>query len=128
MPGWFDDYYAETHPRHLMDGVYLQWLRAAPSLPKEAPSTSFRIRMKLNPKEADRRLSRIRTQFLSLKEAITKRCRYLERDFRLKETLFQADEELMIAIVTLRSYKVGERHHIADTVSTSFSLKMLFQF
>ena len=115
--GWFDDYYADTYLRPtVMDGVHIQWLRAAVSHPKEAPSASFRVRIKLNPKEADRRLTRIRTRFLALKDVITTRCGLLERDFRLQKTLFQADEELMIACVTLRSYQLGERHHIADVV------------
>ncbi|KAJ9605577.1 hypothetical protein H2200_010234 [Cladophialophora chaetospira] len=99
-----------------MDDVHMELLAAAFSHPREAPSATFQIRIKLTPREAENRLTRIRERFLFLRGTIIGRCRLLEGEPRLQRTLFRADEELLMACQTLRFYRLGERYHIADTV------------
>jgi hypothetical protein len=99
-----------------MNEVHIQWLKGCFGTPREEASASFQIRIKLTPKEAERRLTKIRERFLVLKNVITQRCRMIEQDRRLEKALLEADNELWYSVVALRSYRVGEQHFIGDAV------------
>ncbi|KIW25951.1 uncharacterized protein PV07_09085 [Cladophialophora immunda] len=99
--------------------MYERFLRGWfwPSTPKIA-TPSFRIRTKLNSDEAVRRLHKIRTSLQMTKQEIVDICRTVEQDGQLQGALFKADTELLVTILAVRTYHVGEREYIGAAVLT----------
>ncbi|OAP55843.1 hypothetical protein AYL99_09995 [Fonsecaea erecta] len=99
-----------------MDSQFLRrWLW--PATPKIAPP-AFRVRTKLNSEEAVRRLHKIRDSLQMTKEEIVDVCRMVERDGRLQGALFKTDAELLVTILAVRTYNVGEREYLGTAVLT----------
>ncbi|EXJ70819.1 uncharacterized protein A1O5_05809 [Cladophialophora psammophila CBS 110553] len=92
---------------------FRRWLW--PSTPKKASQT-FRVHTKLNSEEALRRFLKIRDSLQMTKQEIVDICRMLEEDGQLQAALFKADTELLVTILAVRTYKVGEREYIGTAV------------
>ncbi|KIX97367.1 uncharacterized protein Z520_06819 [Fonsecaea multimorphosa CBS 102226] len=91
-------------------------------LTSKRATPSFRIRTKLNSDEALRRLHKVRASLQMSKEEIVDICQMVEREGKLQRALFEADTELLVTILAVRTYHVGEREYIGTAVLTFESL------
>lgn len=104
-PGQYLDMYQTT-----MDRIW-GWM----SYPKVE---SFRVRIKLNSEEAIWRFIRSRQVLHLRKQQIIDIGRQAEQDGQLENALDVVDLEILISIIALRAYGVGERKDLGEAVLT----------